>query len=1232
MSWFNNLGMKVKLIGGFSVAALITAVVAVFGITTLKTADNADTRLYEVGVVPSAAVADATSGFLGVRMELRNALLAQSPEGIRQAESKIATQYLKIDSGTAALGRQFATEASANGDSIRAALTGLAASLGEYKPVVTQIIEQAKAGRVREAVALMNSASVLATAGAVAARIDEVAANYAALGKTISDANTVAANRASTIMLVILAIGVIFCLLLGLFISTVIAKPLGQGVEMMKEMAVGRLGRRLKLGRKDEIGVLADTMDVFAENLQTSVLGTMKKIAAGDLSTDVKMEDAKDEIAPALQLVTTSLRGLVAEAGMLSKAAVEGKLATRGDATKYQGAYRDIVKGVNDCLDAVIGPLNVAAEYVDRISKGDIPPKITDNYNGDFNEIKNNLNTAIEAVNHLVADAGLLSKAAVEGKLATRADATKHQGAYRDIVKGVDDCLDAVIGPLNVAAEYVDRISKGDIPPKITDSYNGDFNEIKNNLNAAIEAVNHLVADAGLLSKAAVEGKLATRADATKHQGSYRDIVKGVNDCLDSVIGPLNVAAEYVDRISKGDIPPKITDSYNGDFNEIKNNLNAAIGAVNALVADAGLLSKAAVDGKLATRADATKHQGSYRDIVQGVDNCLDAVIGPLNVAAEYVDRISKGDIPPKITDNYNGDFNEIKNNLNAAIEAVNHLVADAGLLSKAAVEGKLATRADATKHQGSYRDIVKGVNDCLDSVIGPLNVAAEYVDRISKGDIPPKITDNYNGDFNEIKNNLNAAIGAVNALVADAGLLSKAAVAGKLATRADATKHQGSYRDIVQGVNDCLDSVIGPLNVAAEYVDRISKGDIPPKITDSYNGDFNEIKNNLNVCIDAVDALVADAGALGRAAVEGKLTTRADATKHQGDYRKIVQGVNDTLDAVILPVNEAAKVLESMARRDLTQRVMGDYQGDHANIKNALNGALEAVQGAVSQLAGSVTMIASSAEEMSAVSATMGSNAEETSAQSNVASAAAEQVSKNVQTVATGTEEMSASIREIAKNASEAARIASSAVEVAERTNATVAKLGVSSTEIGNVIKVITSIAEQTNLLALNATIEAARAGEAGKGFAVVANEVKELAKETAKATEDIGGKIAAIQSDTEAAVAAIGQIAGVINQINDISNTIASAVEEQTATTNEIGRNVAEAATGSNEIAKNITSVSVAAQSTSQGAANSQTASAELARMAGELQKLVDQFHYEDGTQQATGPRLHVKKSKAA
>jgi methyl-accepting chemotaxis protein len=251
---------------------------------------------------------------------------------------------------------------------------------------------------------------------------------------------------------------------------------------------------------------------------------------------------------------------------------------------------------------------------------------------------------------------------------------------------------------------------------------------------------------------------------------------------------------------------------------------------------------------------------------------------------------------------------------------------------------------------------------------------------------------------------------------------------------------------------------------------------------------------------------------------------------------------------------------------------------------------------------------LGSASEELSAVAQQMSSNSEETTAQANVAAAASEQISTNITTVATSAEEMSASVKEIAKNASEAARVATQAVKVADETSRTVNKLGVSSTEIGKVIKVITSIAQQTNLLALNATIEAARAGEAGKGFAVVANEVKELAKQTAAATEDISGKIEAIQTDTEGAVKAITEISKIIGQINDIQNTIASAVEEQTATTNEIARNTNEAARGSSEIAKNVTSVSLAAKSTSEGAANTLTAASELAKLAAQLRGIVN------------------------
>jgi methyl-accepting chemotaxis protein len=294
----------------------------------------------------------------------------------------------------------------------------------------------------------------------------------------------------------------------------------------------------------------------------------------------------------------------------------------------------------------------------------------------------------------------------------------------------------------------------------------------------------------------------------------------------------------------------------------------------------------------------------------------------------------------------------------------------------------------------------------------------------------------------------------------------------------------------------------------------------------------------------------------------------------------------------------------------DLTKRLEVISQDEIGETGRSFNLFMDKLQGTIGQIAASTRQVAGASETLSSTSQQITTNSEETSAQARVVSAAAQQVSQNLQTVATGAEEMGTSIKEIAKNASEAAKIATSAVRVAETTTETVSKLGDSSNEIGQVIKVITSIAQQTNLLALNATIEAARAGEAGKGFAVVANEVKELAKETAKATEDISRKIEAIQTDTKAAVDAIASISEVINQVNGISNTIATAVEEQNATTNEMSRNVSEAAHGSGEITSNISGVAQAAESTSRGAADTQNAAQQLVETSAELRRLVEQF----------------------
>jgi methyl-accepting chemotaxis protein len=653
--------------------------------------------------------------------------------------------------------------------------------------------------------------------------------------------------------------------------------------------------------------------------------------------------------------------------------------------------------------------------------------------------------------------------------------------------------------------------------------------------------------------------------DAGQHEGEYRKVAEGVNRTLNAVIGPLNVAADYMLRISNGNIPAKITETYNGEFDTLKTSVNTCIDAVNALVEDAAMLACAAAEGRLDVRADAARHHGDFRRTIEGVNQTLNAVIGPLNVATDYMQRISNGNIPAKITETYLGDFDTLKGSLNTCIDAVNALVEDAAMLASAALEGKLDVRADAARHHGDFRKTIEGVNRTMNAVIGPLHVAADYVDRIGKGDIPPRITESYRGDFETLKHSLNACIDGLGGLEEVNGVLQRMAVND---CTVDVTGvYQGIFAEVARATNQAQERS----RHIAVLVQMIGAGDYQEELQ-SMKAIRRRSENDALVpafvqTMSSIDALVRDADMLAEAAAKGLMNTRADASRHQGDYRRVIEGMNRTLEAIVAPLKATSE---------------------------------------------SASTLASSSEELTAVSQGMASTAEETATQANVVSAASEQVSRNIASVATASEQMQSTIREISKSANDSARVASTAVEMAQSTNDTMRKLGDSSQEIGNVIKVITSIAQQTNLLALNATIEAARAGEAGKGFAVVANEVKELAKQTAKATEEISEKIEASQQVTMGAVTAIEEIGAIINQISDISNSIASAVEEQTVTTNEIGRSVADAAQGISDIAKNIGGVATSARNTTQGANDTKSASLALSEMAARLHSAVSEFKF--------------------
>jgi methyl-accepting chemotaxis protein len=524
-------------------------------------------------------------------------------------------------------------------------------------------------------------------------------------------------------------------------------------------------------------------------------------------------------------------------------------------------------------------------------------------------------------------------------------------------------------------------------------------------------------------------------------------------------------------------------------------------------------------------------------------------------------------------------------------------------MLAHAAEEGQLQTRADASKHKGDFRKIVEGVNRTLDGVIGPLNVAAEYVDNISRGLIPAKITDTYNGDFNTIKNNLNNCIDAISSMAAEAAALEKAAIEGQLATRAEASQYQGDYRKIVQGVNNTLDAVIGPLNVAAEYVDNISKGAIPAKITDTYNGDFNVIKNNLNTCIDAVNALVADANMLATAAVEGRLQTRADASKHQGDFRKIVQGVNDTLDGVILPVNEAVEVLALVEQGDLTRTVTGNYKGQLGEFKDTVNNT-------VAKLSHTIAEVITAADQL-------GNASEQISSTSQSLSQAASEQAGSVEITSASIEQMAASINQNADNAKVTDGMASKAATEASQGGEAVKQTVDAMREIAKKIGIIDDIAYQTNMLALNAAIEAARAGDHGKGFAVVAAEVRKLAERSQVAAQEIGELAENSVETAESAGKLLDEIVPSIARTSDLVQEIAAASQEQSAGVSQVNN----AMNQMNQITQQNASASEQLAATAE----------EMTGQAEQLQSLMSFFRLDDSGRKSAAPTEFKAAKKA-
>ncbi|MGA2113460.1 MAG: methyl-accepting chemotaxis protein [Bryobacteraceae bacterium] len=447
----------------------------------------------------------------------------------------------------------------------------------------------------------------------------------------------------------------------------------------------------------------------------------------------------------------------------LVEASRQGRLEERGKADQFQGTHREMVQGINEMLDAILLPIGEGNRILAQISNGKIDELIAQTYKGDHEKMKLAVNNVGTVVQDLQKELMRLTEASRDGQLSDRGKPDQFRGAYADIVRGVNAMLDAILLPIGEGNRILAQISDGKIDELIAQTYKGDHEKMKQAVNHVGTVVQSLQKELMRLTEASRDGQLSDRGKPDQFRGAYADIVRGVNAMLDAILLPIGEGNRILAQISDGKIDELIAQTYKGDHEKMKQAVNNVGVVVQGLQKELMRLTEASRDGQLSDRGKPDQFRGAYADIVRGVNAMLDAILLPIGEGNRILAQISNGKIDELIAQTYKGDHEKMKQAINNVATVLQGLQKELARLTEASKEGRLTERGKQDEFQGAYANIVLGVNAILNAVITPLNVAANYVDRISKGDLPSQITDTYQGDFNTIKNNLNTLIAALN-------------------------------------------------------------------------------------------------------------------------------------------------------------------------------------------------------------------------------------------------------------------------------------------------------------------------------------------------------------------------------------------------------------------------------------------------------------------------------------
>ena len=598
----------------------------------------------------------------------------------------------------------------------------------------------------------------------------------------------------------------------------------------------------------------------------------------------------------------------------LVDASKEGRLTERGKATLFNGVHREMIQCVNEMLDAILLPIGEGNRVLAQISSGKIDELITQTYKGDHEKMKVAVNNVAAVVQDLEREMGRLTEASKDGQLSERGKPERFQGAYAEIVRGVNTMLDAILLPIGEGNRILAQVSNGKIDELIAQTYKGDHEKMKVAVNNVAAVVQALEKEMGRLTEASKEGQLSERGKPEQFHGAYAEIVRGVNVMLDAILLPIGEGNRILAQVSNGKIDELIAQTYKGDHEKIKQAINNVAQVLQGLQKELLRLTEASREGQLSDRGKPEQFQGAYAEIVRGVNTMLDAILLPIGEGNRILAQVSNGKIDELIAQTYKGDHEKMKQAINNVAQVLQGLQKELLRLTEASREGQLSDRGKPEQFQGAYAEIVRGVNTMLDAILLPIGEGNRILAQVSNGKIDELISQTYKGDHEKMKQAINNVALVLQGLQKELARLTEASKDGLLSERGKHDQFQGAYSNIVRGVNSILDAVIGPLNFSAKYVERISIGDLPPQITDTYHGDFNLIKNNLNTLIVAMNDITGAAEEISNGNLTVTIRERSPQDKLMQALGSMVAGLTQTVSDIRSIAGEVSAASQSIS------------------------------------------------------------------------------------------------------------------------------------------------------------------------------------------------------------------------------------------------------------------------------------------------------------------------------